>query len=128
MQHDVAVVVANIAHAGGFAVAGDPAGHALPHPQLEFRHIGRQAGRGVNFQKPVVGVDEGQGTAGSAHQPHRFLDDELQSLLRIKSRMNDLADLVKQLQAVVRRLQTGNVIAHRLEISWRRFEVVPPWT
>jgi hypothetical protein len=69
---------------------------------------------------PLLGLIR-QRTAGGAHQAHGFLNDQLQRLLRIERRMDDVADLVEQLEPVMGRPQAGNVIGHR----WEDFR---PWT
>ena len=76
-QQDVARVAADIAHADRLAVARHPAGDALAHAQPDLRGLGRQAGGGLDFQQVVVGIEQDDRAAGGAHQPHRFLQDQL---------------------------------------------------
>ena len=113
VKHDVAWVLADIAQPGGLAGAGDPAGDALAEAQLEFGRVWGEAGRGVDFQHTVVGIDEGERAAGSAHEADGFLHDELKGLLRVEGGVDDVADLVEQFEPVMGRPQAGDVIGHR---------------
>ena len=95
-QHDIAGVPPHISHAGCFAGPGHPAGDALANAQLKLRGVRRQAGRGVNFEQAVVGINQNDRAAGSAHETDCLVQNELQRLLRIQGGMNDIADLIQQ--------------------------------
>ena len=71
----------------------------MPSPtrSLSCGGVRRQALRGMDFQEAVGGIDEDHRAARGAHQPHRFLEDQLQRLLGIEGRVNHVADLVQRL-------------------------------
>ena len=104
-DHDVARVAGDVADAGGPAGAGDPAGDAFAQTQFEIPGLGGQTFGSVDFEQAVGGIQENGGAAGGAHKPDRFVQDQLEGLLRIERGMNDVADLVEEIQPVVAGLQ-----------------------
>ena len=100
-RRNVARILLDVAHARGFAGAGDPAGDAFADAQLQLHCRSRQILRRVNLQKACRGIDENNRAGRRAHEPDSFAHDQLKSLLRLQRRVDDVAHLVEQLQSLV---------------------------
>ena len=59
----------------------------------------------MNLQQARRGIDEHNRAGRRRHEPHRLAHDQLQRLLRLQRRVDDVAHLIEQLQALVARSQ-----------------------
>ncbi len=63
-----------------------------------------------------MGLTRTTRTARGAHEPHGLLDDQLKRLLGLQGGMDDVADLIKELQPFVARLNALRFAVHDREV------------
>ena len=111
---DIAGIGSHVAHSGGPAGAGDPAGDPFTHAESKFGGVRGDAAGGLDFEELGGGIEEGDGAAGGAHDADGFVDDQPEDLVGFEGGVDDLADLVEQAQAFVTRVEIDSVHRTRL--------------
>ena len=97
VNRDVAGVLSHIRDEGWFALLGYPAGDAFADAQLEAGRAVRQPVRGLYLEETVGGVDEDDRAGSGADKANRLAHDQVECLLLVEGRVDDLADLVESL-------------------------------
>ena len=96
------------------AGARHPAGDPLAHPEAELGGRGGDAASGLDFEELGGGIDEGDRAARGAHDADGFIDDQPQNLVGFEGRVNDLAHLIQESQALVARVEIDAIHRTRL--------------